>query len=241
MADISGYELSRNWSDWCYEHPELITPNHSAIYFFAIEHCNRLGWKEKFGMPTQMTMEAIGIKNWRTYSKAFNELVEWGFFKVIEKSRNQYSATVIAIVKNTKANTKALTKATQKHLQKQSSSKGNSTVVIDKPINYITKEPNNRGTEKPQIDFTEFEKWSEQILTDIEFKNLMYREQINCSNEKLVEAIKDHLNLLSRYPNMQPTDFKRFRHSALKHLKEYLSSNKKVSINSQPQFDPVKK
>ena len=32
-----------------------------------------------------MAMDAIGIKNWRTYKKAFDYLVEYGFFKLIEK------------------------------------------------------------------------------------------------------------------------------------------------------------
>ena len=136
MKELNGYELSRDWFDFCFENPELISPTHSALYFFAIEHCNRLGWKAKFGLPTQMSMDAIGVKNWRTFSKAFNDIVDWGFFKLITKSKNQYSATVIAIVKNTKANTKALTKAMQKHGQKQSSS----IAVIDKPNNI---EPNN--------------------------------------------------------------------------------------------------
>ena len=129
--DLNGYELSRNWFDFCFENPEKITPSHTALYFFIIEHCNRLGWKEKFGLPTQMAMDAIGVKNWRTYSKSFNDLVSFGFINVIESSKNQYSATVIALVKNTKANTKALTKAIQKHVQKQS----NSIAVIDKPFN----------------------------------------------------------------------------------------------------------
>jgi hypothetical protein len=119
---MNSYELSRKWFDWCFENPELINPNHSAIYFFCIEHCNRLGWKDKFGFPSQMAMEAIGIKNWRTYNNSFNDLVNWGFIKLIEKSKNQYSSNVIAIVKNTKANTKALDKALQNHSQKQSKS-----------------------------------------------------------------------------------------------------------------------
>lgn len=131
---MNSYELSRNYFDWCFENPEKITPSHTAIYFFAIEHCNRLGWKEKFGLPSQMVMDAIGIKNWRTYIKAFNDLTEWGFFELVEKSKNQYSSNIIAIVKNTKANTKALDKAMQMHLQKQ----GQSIVSIDKPINNIT-------------------------------------------------------------------------------------------------------
>lgn len=136
--ELNGYDLSRSFFDWGYENPDKISPNHVALYFFIIEHCNRLGWKDKFGLPTQMSMDAIGIKNWRTYKKAFDDLVEFGLIKVVQQSRNQYSATVIAIVKNTKANTKALSKATQKHSQKQSSS----TADIDKPI---TKEPKTKN------------------------------------------------------------------------------------------------
>ena len=128
---LSGYELSRNFFDWCYENTEKVNPNHAALYFFIIEHYNRMGWKEKFGLPTQMSMDAIGIKNWRTYKNTFENLVEWGFINVVERSKNQYSATVIALVKNTKANTKALSKATQKHVQKHYKS----IAVIDKPNN----------------------------------------------------------------------------------------------------------
>lgn len=119
---MNSYELSRQWFDWCFENPEKSKPIHSAIYFFSIEHCNRLGWKEKFGFPSQMVMEALGIKNWRTYSKALNDLHDFGFIKIIEISKNQYSSNIIAIVKNTKANTKALDKALQKHSTKQSQS-----------------------------------------------------------------------------------------------------------------------
>jgi hypothetical protein len=139
MKDLNSYELSRNWFDWCFENPDKINTNHTALYFFIIEHCNRLGWKERFGLPTTMSMDALGIKNYKTYSKAFDDLVEWGFIKLIEKSKNQWSATVIALVKNTKANTKALTKATLKHSQKQVQS----TVSIDKPNNLITYKPIN--------------------------------------------------------------------------------------------------
>lgn len=128
---MNGYELSRAFWNWSFDNPEKIKPNHSAIYFFAIEHCNRLGWKEKFGFPSQMVMEALGIKNWRTYSKALNDLVEFGFIDMLETSKNQYSSNIIAIVKNTKAPTKALDKALSKHLQKQ----GQSIVSIVKQLN----------------------------------------------------------------------------------------------------------
>jgi len=136
---MNSYELSRNWFNWCFENPEKISPNHTAMYFFIIEHCNRLGWKEKFGLPMEMTKDAIGIKNYRTYSNTLNDLIEWGFIALIQKSKNQYSSNVIAIVKNTKANTKALDKAMQTHSQKQVES----IVCIDKPDNNITIEQIN--------------------------------------------------------------------------------------------------
>ena len=142
MAEINGYELSRKWFDWCFENPEKVTPNHTAMYFFAIEHCNRLGWKEKFGFPMDMAKNAIGIKNFRTYSKTFEDLVEWGFFKIHQRSKNQWSANIIALVKNTIATTKALDKAMQKHNQKQRSD----SVCIDKQIHNNT--VNNTETKK---------------------------------------------------------------------------------------------
>lgn len=132
---MNGYELSRAWFDFSFDNPEKIKPSHSAVYFFAIEHCNRLGWKEKFGFPSQMVMEAIGIKNWRTYSGVLKDLVEFGFIEMIETSKNQYSANIIAIVKNTKAPTKATTKALDKALQKHSTKQGQSTVSINKQDN----------------------------------------------------------------------------------------------------------
>jgi hypothetical protein len=49
-------------------------------------------------------------------------LVDWGFIKMIETSKNQYSSNIIAIVKNTKATTKALDKALSKHSTKHSQS-----------------------------------------------------------------------------------------------------------------------
>ena len=160
MQIMNGYDLSKEFFDWCYENPEEINPTHIALYFFIIEHSNRLGWKDKFGLPTQMAMDAIGVKNWRTYKKAFDDLVKFGFISVVQKSKNQYSANVIAIVKNTKANTKAYTKALQKHIQKQSSSTYSSTAHIDKLINkeLINQEQENKENIKRKnfdFDFSE--------------------------------------------------------------------------------------
>lgn len=116
---MNSYELSRNWFDWSFENPEKINPNHSALYFFTIEHCNRLGWKEKFGLPTTMAKESIGIRSYNTYIKTLNDLVDFGFIKLIEKSKNQYSSNIIALSNFNKATDKALDKAMIKHATKQ--------------------------------------------------------------------------------------------------------------------------
>lgn len=123
---MNGYDLSRAWFDFCFDNPELINPNHTAIYFFAIEHCNRLGWKRKFGFPSQMTMDALGIKKHQTYIKYFNDIVEWGGFTLIQKSKNQYSANIISINAMPKSG-KALDKAFITHAAKQTQSNGQST------------------------------------------------------------------------------------------------------------------
>lgn len=131
---MNGYDLSRSWFDYCFENPEIITPNHTAIFFFAIEHCNRLGWKAKFGFPTQMAMDAIGIKKHQTYIKYFNDICQWGFFILVQKSTNQYSANIISLSQGIPISGKALDKAITKHTAKQTQSNGQSNSSIDKPL-----------------------------------------------------------------------------------------------------------
>ena len=149
---MTSYDLSRAYFDWCFENPEKVSPNHTAIYFFAIEHCNRLGWKEKFGFPTQMAMDAIGIKKNQTYIRYFNDLVTWGFFKLIEKSKNQYSANIISLQSAMPKNGKALDKALIKHTAKQTESIGlgirQSNSPIDKPLTK-NKEQRTKGVFTP--------------------------------------------------------------------------------------------
>lgn len=158
---INSYELSRSWFDFCFENPEKIKPNHTSMYFFAIEHCNRLGWKEKFGFPSTMVMEAIGIKSYNTYINTLNDLIDFGFIKLIEKSKNQYSSNIIALSKFNKALNKALDKAFIKHGSKQ----GEST---DQSIDSIIKQINNKQFNKEQIN--KIKKSCEIFLNDSEKK-----------------------------------------------------------------------
>lgn len=128
------FKLIRDWWNFAFENPDLVKPNHSALYFFIIEHGNRLGWKDKFGLPSTMTMEAIGIKSYNTYINTFNDLVEWKFIILVEKSRNQYSSNIIAISNFDKANDKALDRANIKRSIKKSESTVQSTVQSKRSI-----------------------------------------------------------------------------------------------------------
>lgn len=155
MRNINGYDLSRAWFDWCFENPERISPNHTALYFFIIEHCNRLGWKKKFGLPTTMAKEAIGIKSYNTYIKTLRELVAFGFVEMIEVSKNQYSSNIVALSKFNNAPNNALDKALIKHTSKQSESTRQSIDSIDKPITNkpITNNNNKFNFKKALLDY----------------------------------------------------------------------------------------
>lgn len=152
---MNGYELSREWFNYCFENPERVKPNHTALYFFIVEHCNRLGWKDKFGLPTTMAKDAIGIRNYKTYINTLNDLVDFGFVELIEKSKNQYSSNIVALVKNTKAHTKALDKATSKHVPKQVQS-------IDSIIKQITNKQITKN-DAEQIRVAIKKTWSKQV------------------------------------------------------------------------------
>jgi len=178
------YNLSRNWFNFCFENPEIIKPNHTALYFFSIEHCNRMGWKEKFGFPTQMAMEAIGIKSYNTYIKTFNEIESFGFIKVVERSKNQYSANIIALSKFNKALDKALDKALIKHGTKHCRSTEQSNCSIDIQVYKDTNEQENNiidpsKTTKPKagkiLEFYEtYSKIKPFDFRDAKFKNAYF-------------------------------------------------------------------
>lgn len=211
---MNSYELSRNWFDFCFENPEKIKPNHTAVYFFCIEHCNRLGWKKKFGFPSTMVMEAIGIKSYNTYINTFNELVEWGFIEVIERSKNQYSANIVALSNFNKATDKALDKALIKHTTKQSESTVQSTIQSIDSINKqeTIKQNNNKQLNKELFNeakkkFFDFYKNKtgedyyftakdagnlKQLIKKIEFK--LKEKNVPQKKEKVVESLEIILN-----------------------------------------------
>jgi len=150
------FELMRNWFDFCFENPDKVKPTHTAVFCFAVEHCNRLGWKQKFGFPTTMAMEALGIKSYNTFINTLKDIVDFGFIEMIEKSKNQYSANIIALSNFNKALDKALDKALIKHSTKQSESTVQSTDSIDRQYtkDNNTSVPKSNEDISFKVDFT---------------------------------------------------------------------------------------
>ena len=141
---MNGYTISRDYFDWAFENPELVSSNETAMMFWITEVWNRCGQKDKFTLPASQTMEAIGIKSYKTYKKTLDNLLKWGFITMIQESRNQYTANVIALVKNTEPKLKALGKAMNRHEPKQVQRKDS----ILKYKNKRTLKPENLEPEK---------------------------------------------------------------------------------------------
>ena len=209
MSDI--YTLYRNFWDFAFANPEKIKPTHVAIFSFAIEHCNRLGWKQKFGLPTSMAMEAIGVSSYKTYVKAFNELVEFGFIDLIEKSRNQYSSNIIALAKFTNAGTKALDKALLMHGRKQDQSTDESTASIDRQDynNTCLQDYNNTKADDDEIDYraVHLEFADRLLLNDLECQAIFEVSEKRVTFE-LLNTFVAHLTNQSKVYN-QYSEFKK--------------------------------
>ena len=200
------FEISKKWFDWCFDNASKVKPIHTALLFFIIDQNNRLGWKQEFGLPRQMAMDAIGVKNNRTFTSAFNDLENWGFITVLERSKNQYSANIISIfgcVKNTPATTKALTKATQNHSQKQR--------IGIAPINKL------KNLETINDDDVE-----KKTATNVLFKIERCKEEY-LANKKIVKAVCENPknNISENEIEDRLTEFNQMLLETGKHLKEF--------------------
>lgn len=231
---MNGYDLSRKWFDFCFDNPDKIKPNHTALYFFIIEHCNRLGWKDKFGLPTTMAKEAIGIHSYNTYINTLNDLVDFGFIKLIQKSKNQYSSNIIALSNFDKAKEEndknALSnfdKAIIKHVTKQSESTVQSIDSINKPL---TNKPITIYSDADEKEFARFNEWIDDEIPHLRKKG----EQIDIKQYfklKTVEGfssdeLKDYLRNLAEWKNSNKTVYNtiiKWRNKNLKNGKQNIT------------------
>jgi len=130
---MNGYNLIRDWYNYKFENPSRVKASHSDFYCYLIDRWNRLGQKNEFGLPTSVTMEALGIGSYNSYKKTLQDLIDFGFIKLVTESKNQYQSKVIALSKNDKASDKSLDEAHNK--------------APDKATDTIYKQKNKRTNE----------------------------------------------------------------------------------------------
>lgn len=174
---MNGYNLIRDWYNFKFENPSRVKASHSDFYCYLIDRWNRLGQKQEFGLPTSVTMESLGIGSYNTYKKTLQDLIDFGFIKLVAESKNQHQSKVIALSKNDKAPDKALDEATNKAPDK-------ATDTITKQMNKGTNEQ-YRSFAHLSISINEFHKLEieyhkkdiDLILDDIQnyAKNKTYR------------------------------------------------------------------
>lgn len=131
-----GYSLSRQWFEFTFETEEMITPTHTALYFWIVELNNRLQWKPVIGLPTGYSMQAIGLKTYRSYKKTFDDLIRWGFIELKAKSHNQHTCNQIALVLKSKAQSKAKQKQSSDSKTVKTIQTGKNIPQFEKYINY---------------------------------------------------------------------------------------------------------
>lgn len=153
MSKPTGYDLSRQWWTFAADNRGKVKATHSAAYYYIVEVWNLLGQPVEFGLPKMQAANVLGL-NIKTFSNAFNELIDWGFIEVKIQSPNQFIATTIslsAVVEFTNATTKAHTNAilTQQpqHDYSTNHSTGDSTGHLIKPITNNHKPINNKESE----------------------------------------------------------------------------------------------
>jgi hypothetical protein len=87
-------ELIDCWHEWSKRCDKPITSNHHALMLFLIATSNQIG-SQKVGLPTEHAKTVLGIGKSRTFLKILDDLVEFGFIKMIQRSVNQHTSNQI--------------------------------------------------------------------------------------------------------------------------------------------------
>lgn len=107
------FDYFNGYWNWASDNPEKVSSTSTAIYFYILSVANELHWRPTFGISSTQIMNGVNIHSYKTYKKHFDELIENGFIKIVQESKNQYKCNVIALVKNTEASPKHIPKQVQ--------------------------------------------------------------------------------------------------------------------------------
>lgn len=163
----TGYDLTRAWFNFKFEDPQKVRSGHTELFFYIVDLWNRLGQKEKFGLPTAVTMETLGIGSYNTYKKLLNDLVDFGFILIVSKSKNQYQSKRIAISNIDKATDEALDKAHIKALDEAPDK------ATDEALDSIDKQLTTNNSTTKQLNNTLLKKEPKETQSEIiNFENL---------------------------------------------------------------------
>ena len=188
---MNGYNLIRAWYNFKFENPHKAKAKHSDFYCYLVDQWNRLGQKDKFGLPTSYTMECLGIGSYNTYKNILQDLIDFGFLKIVKDSKNQHQSKIVALSKIDKATDKALDKATIKATDK-------ALDTIDKQYNNITNEQNKSY----DFDYDNFLKFinetlgrSLRVVTESDKKKIRARLKEGYTKQNFVNAVRNCKNI----------------------------------------------
>lgn len=97
LDKLNNNDLSSKFYEWAFENRQLLKPTVPALYFYLIEVCKKLGYKEQFSISPKECMEGMGVSSYNTYKSAFDILCDHGFVTIIKKSCNHYQANIITL------------------------------------------------------------------------------------------------------------------------------------------------
>jgi len=179
---MNGYDLTRYWYNYKFENPDKVKAIHSDMYFYIVDLWNRLGQKEKFGLPTMITMENLSIGSRNTYYKVINDLCDFGFIKMVSESKNQHQSRIIAISKNEQASNQALEQA---HIQASNQAREQ---ALEQTTEHIDKQLNKEQLNKLTINNTLL---SEIEISDLEDNVLEYFQIAKAFQQLFIKNLKE--------------------------------------------------
>ena len=184
--EINGYKLTKKWFEFIAEQDDN-KPIDTALFWFIVELSNKLNWKKEFSLPTYDTMEVLGISDYRTYKKALDKLINYGFINMIQKSKNQYTANKIAF------GDKCYCKKYNGTTNSTTNSTTNDTPVIDKPLNDKTFKPSKqKESEEALSNASNFEEENNESKK----QDNSERKKVRAKKEKFT---KPNLNEIKEY------------------------------------------
>lgn len=162
---INGYDLSHRFYEWAFENRQDFKPTVSALYFYLVEVCNRLGWKNEFSISAKECMEGMGVSGYNTYKNAFDILCDNGFITVVKKSCNHYQANIITLSNFNRVNNEVTdelpNRVTQEYRESNSESNGdihktNKTVKTIKTDKTVKHSRSALSSENKKTDYSEY-------------------------------------------------------------------------------------